>query len=98
MSNCGSRATSWKRSPPLCSKKTFSWQRIRVHRADLSGRLENPWRSPPANRAVLESGLREGAHKGVFGVGELEAEQPRCVYFKEPASISFAEREIPYKA
>lgn len=56
--------------------------------------LKTPGEARPANRAVLESGLREGVHKGVFGVGELEAEQPRCVYFKEPASISFAEKEI----
>ena len=60
--------------------------------------LKTPGEARPANRTVLELGIREGVQMGLFGLGELEEDQPRCVYFKERASISFSAKEIIIKA
>lgn len=59
--------------------------------------LKTPGEARPANRMVLEYGIREGVQKGLFGLGELDDDQPMCIYFKESATISFAGKEIIIK-
>jgi len=59
--------------------------------------LKTPGEARPANRMVLEYGIGEGVQKGLFGLGELEDDQPKCIYFKESATISFAGKEIIIK-
>ncbi|KAA3660235.1 MAG: DUF499 domain-containing protein [Calditrichaeota bacterium] len=59
--------------------------------------LKTPGEARPVNRMVLEYCIREGVQMGLFGLGELEEDNPRCVYFKESATISFAGKEIIIK-
>lgn len=48
-----------------------------------------------ANRNTLESSLTDGTSKGLFGLGNLEDGQPKCLYFQEiPSAISFSENEV----
>ncbi|MBN1472033.1 MAG: ATP-binding protein [Syntrophaceae bacterium] len=56
--------------------------------------LQTPGEARPANRMVLESGIREGVQMGLFGLGELESDGPECFYFKENATISFSGKEV----
>ncbi len=56
--------------------------------------LRTPGEARPANKTVLEQGIAEGVYKGIFGIGELEGNQPVCHYFKERASIAFADNEV----
>lgn len=55
--------------------------------------LRTPGEARPANKSVLEQGIAEGVHKGIFGIGELDGEKPICRYFKESASVAFSDSE-----
>lgn len=46
------------------------------------------------DRGVLERAIVEGVEKGVFGLGELENENPVCRYYKEASSVGFSDNEI----
>jgi len=46
------------------------------------------------DRRVLEDGIKEGVMNGVFGVGVLEGDEPKCQYFKKPASVVLSGNEI----
>lgn len=59
--------------------------------------LKTSGESRPVNRMVLEYCIREGVQMGLFGLGELVGDQPRCLYFKEIPNISFAGQEIIIK-
>jgi len=59
--------------------------------------LKTPGEARPINRMVLEYCIREGVQMGLFGLGELVGDQPRCLYFKEIPNISFAGQEIIIK-
>jgi len=59
--------------------------------------LKTPGEARLANRRVLESGIIEGSRMGLFGLGELDDEQPRCIYFKEQPTVSFSSNEILIK-
>ncbi|MQY80050.1 MAG: DUF499 domain-containing protein [Bacteroidetes bacterium] len=59
--------------------------------------LKTPGEARPSNRNVLESGIIEGIQMGLFGLGELENENPKCIYFKGHATVSFTSREILIK-
>lgn len=51
------------------------------------------------NRNVWISSIIEGVRQGLFGLGELDQnEKPRCLYFKEEASVSLQGREILMRA
>jgi predicted AAA+ superfamily ATPase len=56
--------------------------------------LKTPGEARLANRSILEDGIREGVQKGLFGLGELTDDNPKCVYFKEVAPLSFTGQEI----
>lgn len=47
-----------------------------------------------ANKEVLKNGIIEGVKSGIFGIGELDNTQIKCLYFKEDAVIEFEENEI----
>jgi len=47
---------------------------------------------------VLRSCLKEGVQQGMFGLGELEGEQPACHYFKIESFPQLVEGEILIKA
>ncbi|MFC2125661.1 ATP-binding protein [Bacteroidota bacterium] len=59
--------------------------------------LKTPGEARPSNRNVLESGIVEGIQMGIFGLGEFEDERPKCIYFKQFASVSFTGDEILIK-
>ncbi|MFQ5652527.1 MAG: hypothetical protein ACE5IY_21555, partial [bacterium] len=48
----------------------------------------------PLSKRVLEQGIVEGVQMGLFGLGELEQESPKCIYFKEYPTVSFTGNEI----
>ena len=56
--------------------------------------LTTPGEARPENRLTLEHGIRAGVQMGLFGLGELEEDRPRCTYFKERATVAFAGNEI----
>jgi len=43
---------------------------------------------------VLKNGIIEGVKSGIFGIGELDNTQIKCIYFKENPVIEFEENEI----
>lgn len=47
-----------------------------------------------ANKEVLNNGIIEGVKSGIFGIGELDNTQIKCIYFKENPVIEFEENEI----
>lgn len=56
--------------------------------------LKTPGEARPLNQRILEQSIVEGVQVGLFGLGELQENNPRCVYFKEYPTVSFAGNEI----
>lgn len=56
--------------------------------------LKTPGETRPINKAVLEFGISSVVQKGLFGLGELEEDNPVCRYFKEQTSIAFSGNEV----
>jgi len=63
--------------------------------------LQAGFRSPGEPRirekSVLQKAIAEGVAKGIFGLGELEADKPVCRYFKEDTEVGFSDNEIIIK-
>lgn len=59
--------------------------------------LKTPGEARPSNRNVLEYGIIEGIRMGLFGLGELEEKNPKCIYYKGHATISFTGNEVLIK-
>jgi hypothetical protein len=84
---------------PLVIKEKFLQGREWVLTAQLyQASLKTPGETRTINQMVWENSIAEGVRKGLFGMGELENEQPVCRYFKEEPSVSMAENEILIKA
>ncbi len=83
---------------PLVIKEKFLRDRDYVSTEQLyQASLTTPgeMRAP---KSVWESGIIEGVRKGVFGLGELQNQQPICRYYQENSSLSFSADEILIKA
>ncbi len=81
---------------PLVIKEHFLANRDYVETLQL---VQNGPRTPGevlvTSRSVWESAIAEGVEKGLFGLGALSKEgQPQCLYFRQTATVSLAEREI----
>ncbi|NIR49125.1 hypothetical protein GWO43_11730 [candidate division KSB1 bacterium] len=59
--------------------------------------LKTPGEARPLNRRVVEQSIVEGVQMGMFGLGELEQEEPKCFYFKEYPTVSLSGNEILIK-
>lgn len=86
-----------KIAPIVLREKYFRDNNYVLTKKLFQSTLNTPGETRPANRLVLENCIREGVQMGLFGLGELEGENPKCLYFKESATISFAEKEIIIK-
>jgi hypothetical protein len=60
--------------------------------------LKTPGEIRIKNVDVLKDSIKEGVKQGLFGIGELENENPICRHFKEEYSPEIVEREIIIKA
>jgi len=56
--------------------------------------FKTPGETRVLNKKVFEEGIAEGVNKGLFGLGELEEDEPICRYFKEMPPISFSDNEV----
>ncbi len=83
---------------PLLIKEKFLRDRDYVSTEQLyQASLTTPGEAR-APRSVWENGIIEGVRKGIFGLGELQGQEPVCRYYQEEPSVSFAEDEILIKA
>ena len=46
------------------------------------------------NKAILENAISDGVINGIFGLGILENNLPKCEYFKKIPSVSLSANEI----
>jgi hypothetical protein len=84
---------------PLVIKERFLHGRDWVLTSQLyQASLKTPGEARTVSQGIWEAGIAEGVRKGLFGLGELENEQPVYRYFKEEPSISLAEDEILLRA
>lgn len=57
--------------------------------------LTTPGEPRPLHRQVIERGISEGVRMGLFGLGNLEEDEPMCRFFKEDiGTLSFTGSEI----
>ncbi|MEO0087212.1 MAG: AAA family ATPase [candidate division WOR-3 bacterium] len=49
------------------------------------------------NDDVLKNCIKEGVKRGLFGIGELENQTPKCLHFEEDCEVNFSENEIVIK-
>jgi len=56
--------------------------------------VTTPGEPRPQNKDIFEQGIAEGVRVGIFGLGELEADEPICHYFSEDAMVSLGNNEI----
>lgn len=47
---------------------------------------------------VLKTAIKNGVREGLFGLGSLEGDQVRCMYFKEDCGVNFTEDEVLIKS
>lgn len=56
--------------------------------------LKTPGETRPTSQYVFEQGIEEGVRMGLFGLGELEDDNPICRNFKEEASAALSGKEV----
>lgn len=56
--------------------------------------LKTPGEPRYINKTVLESAISDGVTNGIFGLGVLENDKPRCQFFKKLPSVSLSDNEI----
>jgi len=56
--------------------------------------LKTPGEPRYINKTVLESAISDGVTNGIFGLGVLENDKPRCQFFKKSPSVSLSDNEI----
>ncbi|MDI6716325.1 MAG: DUF499 domain-containing protein [Actinomycetota bacterium] len=80
---------------PLVVKEKYLKDRDFVLTKQLyAAGLNTPGEIRVASKDAWVKGIEEGVKQGLFGLGELEDGNPRCRFFKEAPSVSFAESEI----
>ncbi|GLI53725.1 ATP-binding protein [Thermodesulfovibrio yellowstonii] len=47
---------------------------------------------------VLKTAIKSGVREGLFGLGNLEGDKVRCVYFKEDCGVNFTDDEVLIKS
>jgi hypothetical protein len=85
--------------PPIIIKQRYlqdhDW--IFTEQLYLAG-YRTPGEPRATGRDVWEAGIAEGVANGLFGLGELEGEQPKCRYFKQQPTVGLAGNEVLIKA
>lgn len=56
--------------------------------------LKTPGEFRPINRGVIIRSVQRGVEEGLFGLGELLNNEPKCYYFKQRADVALTENEI----
>ena len=83
---------------PIVLKEKYIVEKDYVSTEQLyQSTLKTPGEARLTSREVLENGIREGIQIGLFGLGELVDNYPKCLYFKEYATISFTSNEVIIK-
>jgi len=84
-----------ERIAPLAIKEKFLVDRECVSTEQLyQSSLKTPGERRFTNRYVLEAGITEGVKMGLFGLGEIEGEKPKCRYFRQQPSVSLSGNEV----
>lgn len=84
-----------ERIVPLVIKEKYLTDKEHVQTEQLyQSALKTPGETRPTNREVLEEGIAEGVRMGLFGLGDLEEDEPICRYFKEQASVALSGNEV----
>lgn len=80
---------------PLVIKEKFLKDRDWVSTAQLyQSSLKTPGEARATGQSAWDTGISEGVRMGLFGLGEIQDDQPACRYFKEFCSIGFTDNEI----
>ncbi len=56
--------------------------------------LKTPGEFRPINRSVIIRSVQRGVEEGLFGLGELLNNEPKCYYFKQQTDVALTENEI----
>ena len=56
--------------------------------------LKTPGEPRYVNKSILENAIIEGVQNGIFGLGILENNIPKCEYFKKAPSVSLSGNEV----
>ncbi|MFQ5964569.1 MAG: DUF499 domain-containing protein [Candidatus Scalinduaceae bacterium] len=81
--------------PPIVIREKYLKEKSYVSTEQIyQASLKTPGETRIYSKSVLEQGISEGVQKGLFGLGELENDQPICRYFKEQPSVAFTGNEV----
>ena len=84
--------------PPIIIKEKYLSNKDYVNTKKL---LDTFYRTPGEPRIkdkyTLQKAIEEGVSKGIFGLGELDADIPICIYIKEKPEVGFSDNEIIIK-
>ncbi|OPX61890.1 ATP-binding protein [Methanoregula sp. PtaB.Bin085] len=56
--------------------------------------LKTPGEPRFVNKSILENAISEGVQNGIFGLGILENNTPKCEYFRKTPSVSLSANEV----
>ncbi len=80
---------------PLAIKEKFLTEKEYVPTEQIyQASLKTPGERRFTNRYVLEDGISEGVRMGLFGLGEIAEEKPKCRYFKQHPALSLSGNEV----
>jgi hypothetical protein len=88
-----------ERIVPLVIKERYLREQEYVPTEQLAqAGLRTPGETRVISHKAWELGIAEGVRQGLFGLGELEDDQPVCRYFKEEPFIGLAGSEVIIQA
>jgi len=56
--------------------------------------LKTPGEPRPASKSAVEQGILEGTRNGLFGIGELDGNSAKCLFYKAESSVAFSGQEV----
>jgi hypothetical protein len=84
---------------PLVIREKFLKDRDWVSTAQLyQSSLKTPGEARATSQQAWDTGIVEGVRQGLFGLGEVQDDQPICQYFKTECTVSFTDNEVLIKA
>lgn len=84
-----------ERIAPLVIKNKYLREQDHVITEQLySTTLRTPGEIRYVSKDVIENAIREGVMAGVFGLGEINKDEIKCHYYKQPATPTLSDNEV----
>ncbi len=81
-------------APLVIREKYLAGKEYVSTEAIFQSALKTPGEPRPISKSAIEKGIREGVKSGLFGLGELEGVDAKCLFFQTEPSVAFGGKEV----